>query len=253
MYTWSYATHIFDLPTGSSQYLMESSAIPFTQMMLHGYVSYSMEPLNTTGDYETALLLALETGSALSVRWMGAEDSIFDYTSFYNYFSLNYKSTIDRLTGDESEALKDRIYSVVSSELKGLHNVEITKHEAVDAYLLLPELAQDQVIHMTIVRDPATGAPKYVDEKTGELLYEADVTRISTDGGVFATVYGDQKVIIVNYNSFDVELPNRTTVSAKGYISVSVEEYEKIIDDTALYEYEKLPAETPADDAVQEG
>lgn len=252
LYTWNYATHIFNLPTGSSQYLMESTAIPFAQMLLHGYVNYSMEPLNTTGDYETALLLALETGSALSVRWMGADDSIFDYTSFYNYFSLNYKSTIGNLTGDESEAMKDRIYSVVSKELSGLNNVEITKHEAVDAYMLLPELAADQVIHMTIVRDAATGAPKYVDEKTGELLYEADITRISTNGGVFATVYGDQKVIIVNYNSFDVELPNRTTVSAKGFLSVSVEEYEKIIDDTALYVFEELPAD-PSDDAVQEG
>lgn len=239
LYTWKYASHIYGLPVGSSQILVESQAIPFNQMLLHGYVSYSMEDLNLSGDYETAILLALETGSALSFRWMAEDDSIFDYTSFYDYFSLNYKTTFQTAID---------AYKKVSAELNDVVNCLIVKHEQVDAYHVAQLAEGETTFFVPIARDPKTGFPLLDDDDLP--IYENP--RLSSDGGVFATFYGTiaedgtetvKKVILVNYNAFDVELPDRTILPARGYMSVTAEEYEKISDDSSVLTYEELPVE----------
>ena len=240
-YTWNYANHIFGLPVGSSEYLFESAAIPFTQMLLHGYVNYSLDPVNQTGDYKTALLLALETGAAPSFRWMGAEDSIFDYTSFYNYFSLNYTSTIDRAVA---------LYKEAASVLNDVLNDPITKHEALDAYYVFDQ--EGKLGWVMADPDKATGLVP-VDEN-GNYVHVHAVERNSSDGGVFATVYGDKKVVVVNYNPFAVELNDRTVVEATSYKVFTLAEYEAIINGSAYEPAPVVPApvEEPSDNG-QEG
>lgn len=237
-YTWKYATHIFGLPSGSTEYHMQSSAIPFTQMLLHGYVNYSIDPVNETGDYDTALLLMLETGAAPAFRWMGAEDSIFDYTTFYNYFSLNYEATFDRAVA---------LYKEVAAVLNDVVNEKITKHEALKAYYTLDH--EGLIGWKEPVADETTGL--LPTDKEGNIIYEAAVTRVAAKGGVFATTYGDKKVVIVNYNAFDVELEDRTVVKAGAYLVCTVEKYEAIINGSA---YEPLPeVQAPVEDNGQEG
>lgn len=225
-YTWNSASHIFGLPSGSSEYQMESSAIPFAQILLHGYVNYSIDPVNQSGDYETALLLALETGSAFSFRWMGAQDSIFDYTSYYDYFSLNYNGTFDRAVD---------LYKEAASVLNDVVNKPITNHEAVNAYYALDH---EGLIGWLTAEDEG-----YVEGENTPA-----VKRVPCNG-VFATVYGDAKVIIVNYNSDDVELNDRTVVKAKSYLVLTVKEYKNIINGSA---YEPLPEPPAAEEPVQD-
>lgn len=236
-YTWNYASHIFGLPVGSSQYHTQSSAIPFAQMMLHGYVNYSVDPINQTGDYNTALLLILETGAAPAVRWMAAEDSIFDYTSFYNYFSLNYKSTIGRAT---------ELYKEAAAVLNDVVNTPIVKHEELDAYYIL-----DVEGLLGWVQAEADADGKIPVDADGNYVYNPAHTRTSAGGGVFATTYGDKKVVIVNYNPFDVELNNRATVEAMSYKVCTLAEYEEIMNGSA---YEPKPVvQAPVVDEGQEG
>lgn len=235
-YTWNYASHIFGLSTGSSEYQMATSSIPFTQIMLHGYVNYSMDPLNQTGDYENALLLALETGSAFTFRWMGAEDSIFDYTEFYNYFSLKYTSTFDRAV---------EIYKEAASVLNDVVNEPITDHMAVDAFYALDH---EGLIGWTEIPVPEDAEPGTLP------TYEPALKRVACDG-VFATVYGGKKVVLVNYNSDDMELNDRTVIKAKSYLVLTMNEYNKAITGTA---YQEKPTPVPpvtdnVDDAKQEG
>ncbi len=235
-YTWKFASHIFGLSTGSSEYMTESSGIPFTQIMLHGYVNYSLEPLNQTGDYETALLLALETGSAFTFRWMGAEDSVFDYTEFYNYFSLNYTSTFDRAV---------EIYKEAAKVLNDVVNESITDHMTVDAFYALDH---EGLIGWTEIPVPEGAEPGTLP------TYEPALKRVACDG-VFATVYGGKKVVLVNYNSNDVELNDRTVIKAKSYLVLTMNEYEKAITGTA---YQEKPTPVPpvtddVNDATQEG
>ncbi len=195
-YTWKYADHIVNLPIGSSEYLSSTGAIPFIQMVLHGYISYASEPFNISADYETQLLNCLETGSGVIFRWMYDDNSVFDNTTFYDFYSLNYNDSIDRAVA---------IYKEVSALLDRVTSEKITLHETATAYLTYD------------------GEIKMLEE--GDEGYVAGVDtpsyqRIETTN-VFHVIYGDGVLeLYINYNSYDVELEDRSVVPALGYLEV---------------------------------
>jgi len=195
-YTWKYASHIVELPMGSSEYLSTTGSIPFVQMVLHGYIQYASEAFNISADYQTHLLKCLETGSGVIFRWMYDDDGVFDNTDFYQFYSLNYKNSFDRAVA---------LYKEIAAILDKVSGKEITLHETANAYLVY-----DGEIHTL-----AEGEEGYVEGQE-TLSYN----RIATTN-VFHTVYGNGTVdIYVNYNSFDVELEDRTIVPANGYLEV---------------------------------
>lgn len=221
-YTWKYASHIFDLPVGSSEYLSEVSSVPFAQLLLHGYVNYSMAPLNLSGDYETALLLALETGSGFSFRWMAEDDSIFYNTDYKDFYSLCYTDTFDRAVS---------IYKEAASVLNDVTDKPITEHRAMDAYYCLD--LKGKIGYLT------PDDPGYVEgQNTPEAIRREC-------GGVFATVYGNSKVVVVNYNANDAELNDRTVIKGKSYQVFTVSQYQDILEGSA---YEDLPEIPVVDD-----
>lgn len=119
-YTWKYADAIYEIPTGSSEYTSSSESVPFIQMVLHGYIPYASEAFNTSGDYETEILKAVETGSNPSFRWMYAENTIFDNTDIIDFYSVNYKYSFDRAV---------EIYKQLNEAMSDVVNLPITKHE----------------------------------------------------------------------------------------------------------------------------
>ena len=126
-YTWKYASHILNLPMGSSQYMSTSESIPFIQMVLHGYVDYASAPLNESADYSTAILEMLETGSGVYFRWMGADNSILNNTDtvIQNWYSINYMDSFD---------IAVELYTEISALMNKVANQPITNHEVVEAY-----------------------------------------------------------------------------------------------------------------------
>ena len=116
----------------------------------------------------------------------------------------------------------------------------ITNHEKLDAYYTLD--------HEGLIGWLQPGDEGYVEGENTPA-----VARIACDG-VFATTYGDKKVVVVNYNASDVELNDRTVIQAKGFATFTLDQFEEIINGSA---FEPLPeppaADTPADDTVQEG
>ncbi len=199
-YTWKYASHILNLPMGSSQYMSTSEAIPFIQMVLHGYIDYASSPLNESADYSTAILEMLETGSGVYFKWMGADNSILNNTDyvFQDWYSVNYKDSFD---------IAVELYKEISGLMNKVANKPMTAHEILEAYHVYDG---ERTYY-------AEGDENYVD---GEL--NASYNRIPTSG-VYATTYGDSVKFIVNYNDYDVELADETTViPAKGYLEVKV-------------------------------
>lgn len=198
-YTWKYASHILNLPVGSSQYMSTTEAIPFLQMVLHGYIDYAASPLNEDGDYSTAILEMLETGSGVYFKWMGEENSILDLTTFsYKWYSVNYKNSLDK-------ALE--IYDEVSGLMNKVANKPITNYEVLEAY----HVFEGERTYY------AEGDEQYVE---GEL--NASYNRIPVEN-VYATTYGGSVKFIVNYNDYDVELADeKTVIPAMGYLEVNV-------------------------------
>ena len=64
-YTWAYATDIMNIPLGNSRYQLASATIPFIGMVLHGYMNYTGNVINTSGDIQYDVLKSLENGASL--------------------------------------------------------------------------------------------------------------------------------------------------------------------------------------------
>lgn len=182
-YTWGYADHIIDIPMGSSEYLSSTGSIPFLQIVLHGYVNYTGEAFNTEADYTTSILKAVETGAGVHFRWMAAENSIFQNTSFANFYSLNYNDSFD-------EAID--AYTQVSKVVDLVVDQEIDQHEEVEAYVQSPYIGDIESA-------------------------SAEFRRTETDN-VFMTTFENGVQVLVNYNSYNIELEDRTVVEAQSFV-----------------------------------
>lgn len=192
-YTWNYATDILDLPMGSSEYDSTLGSIPFIQMVLHGYVSYSGAPANVGSDYKMTLLKSIETGSNVLFRWMGEEDTVFENTSYGKiFFSSNYKNSYDKAVA---------LYKELSEQLDKVASLPITDHQTAVAYIKGVE------------------APEVIGEEDAAAEETpAESSELVGTGNVFITTYGDRYSVVVNYNSYDVVLEDGTVVEAENYI-----------------------------------
>lgn len=122
-YTWKYAKHVLNLPTGSSELLMEMESIPFCQMVLHGYVNYASNPFNISSDIQYEVLKAIETGSAVYYRMMYAPNTALQDTSHEDLYSLHYTNWID---------IAAQAYTDVTGTLEKLAAYEIVQHEKLE-------------------------------------------------------------------------------------------------------------------------
>ncbi len=183
-YVWKYAKTIIDLPMGSSEYLSSTGSIPFMQIVLHGYIDYTGAAFNVEADYTNSILKAVETGAGLYFRWMGEENSVFQYTDFTNFYSLHYTDTFN-------EAIE--AYKKVSEFCDLVRGQTITSHKTVEAYIESPYI--------------------------GDI--ESDSIRTGT-GNVFMTTFENGVQVVVNYNSYNVELggleDGRYTVAGNSYV-----------------------------------
>lgn len=121
-YAFPYVTHIYNAPTGSSGYDIEDEEIPFYQIVLHGLVSCSVEPLNLSAVPQELVLKAVETGSSLSACLMYAENTALLDTKYDYVFSGNYGIWAETLSG---------YYKETKEFLELVAGTTITAHEKV--------------------------------------------------------------------------------------------------------------------------
>lgn len=117
-YTFPYVSHIYDVPMNSSGYDIEDEAVPFYQIVLHGLVSYSTEPVNLSAVPENLMLKAVETGSSLSACLMYANNETLVDTKYNNIYSANYEAWVDTLAA-YYERTSDFLNLVAAAEIMG--------------------------------------------------------------------------------------------------------------------------------------
>lgn len=144
-YVFPYVSHIYNAPSGSSGYDIEDETVPFYQIVLHGLVSYSVEPLNLCADPEGMALKAVETGSSLSACLMYADnESLMD--TRYNYiFSGNYEAWVDTLGG---------YYERTAAFLNMVSAAQITGHEKLQEDVYRTEFSDGTTVYVNY-RDKA--------------------------------------------------------------------------------------------------
>ena len=122
-YSLPYADVILDLPLTSSRTTSEDRMVPFYQIVVHGYVEYAGEPLNTAQNYRQTLLKSVETGAGLQFKWMYARDSILKDTKYaYTMYSLHYGTWLEEAAD---------VYRRVNEVLGGTRNAVIEKHREI--------------------------------------------------------------------------------------------------------------------------
>ena len=119
-YALPYVSHVYNAPMHCTLYDLEDETVPFYQIVLHGYVSYSTEPMNLSSNPEELILKALETGSSLSACLMYAENHALTDTSLDYVFSGNYETWVSMLC---------EAYARTSPVLREVADATIQDHE----------------------------------------------------------------------------------------------------------------------------
>lgn len=107
-----------------SEYTIIDTYVPFYQMALHGYVNYTGEALNLTGETEDELLRSAEYGAGLSFTLMNETAFALQKTLYTEYFGSDYAAWHDRLV---------EIYTRYNEELGHTFNQKMTGHEQINA------------------------------------------------------------------------------------------------------------------------
>lgn len=130
-YALPYVTHVYDAPMECTLFDIEDEAIPFYQIVLHGYVSYSTEPMNLSSDPQRTMLKALETGSSLAACLMAAENHALTDTHYDHVYSGNYETWLATLCESYAKAgdvLKDVADSPITGHVKLAEDVYKTTY-----------------------------------------------------------------------------------------------------------------------------
>jgi hypothetical protein len=118
-----YASDINNVPVTSSQFKLEDNDVPFYEIVLHGYVNYSVSPINTFTETKYYLLKSLETGSSLNYLWIARNSDRLNETQYNYMISNNYQDWI-------SDAIKN--YKNVYKVLSLVANKQIINHDIIE-------------------------------------------------------------------------------------------------------------------------
>ncbi|PLR67419.1 DUF5696 domain-containing protein [Bacillus sp. UMB0893] len=136
-YLLPFADKIYDLGMESSQYMYATDTIPFTQMVLHGYVDYYMPPLNFSSNSEEDILQMIEIGAIPSFYFTKEQAHLLNhgpsnhiYASYYKDWTKEVKQVYDKiqepLKAISGEAIVDRVvHSPGVVEVKYSNHVSI--------------------------------------------------------------------------------------------------------------------------------
>jgi len=129
-YMLKYASHILDIPTSSGGHKIESSSVPFLQILLHGYVNYAGYALNLSGDMNTEFLKSIEYGGGVHYCLNSAEPKMLKYTEYSHLYSTEYAHwSVHAINNYQraNQALKDTVGELIQDHYSPQENLYITQ------------------------------------------------------------------------------------------------------------------------------
>ncbi|MGN1113550.1 MAG: DUF5696 domain-containing protein [Oscillospiraceae bacterium] len=150
-YVLPYVSSVTNVPVYSSNYSVVDYDIPFYQMVLHGYVSYSTKPINASSDVNDTFLRALAAGSSMHYDFTYEDASELKDTDFDELYYSNYKGWIDTAAAQ---------YKASAEVLKGLNKMTISKYEISDDNNKITTTYTDGSKDVVVEVDKAAGTAK---------------------------------------------------------------------------------------------
>ena len=138
-YMLSYVDEIFEISNTSSKFILADQSVPFYQMVIHGCIEYSGDPINLYGDTRQAFLQAVEAGSGMYYRWCYAANDEVQDLWFEGMYSLSYSSWIDgaiEMYKEYNDLLASTAGSFIIGHEKVAENVnKVTYENGVEVYV----------------------------------------------------------------------------------------------------------------------
>ena len=119
-----------NMDVDSSHNSLTDAAIPFFPIVLHGFVEYTGDALNVTGDFRNSLLNCAESGSGLYFIFMNNSGMDLAETEYTKYFGAHYDSW-------KKDALD--LYNRFKEDFSGTYNLQITDHKILNEYVHMTE------------------------------------------------------------------------------------------------------------------
>ena len=129
-YAIPYSDIVTNMDLNGSDYTILDETVPIYQMAMHGYISYTGEPLNLTQNEEEELLRSAEYGAGLAFTLMDETAFTLQNTLYTQYFGAEYDAWHDELV---------EIYSRYNRELGHIFSQRMTGHDKLKAGLTCTE------------------------------------------------------------------------------------------------------------------
>ena len=188
IYSVKYADHIIDIVTDSSHFSYSSYSIPFTGLVLHGYVNYAGSALNYSGSPDYDILHAIENGASLYyiLSYQNSEYMKEDLV-LNDYYGVDYENWYDEVVDNYAKLNvaigKYKTYNIVDHTVLIAERIADENEEAANLEKLREELvdmAREQILskvddaYESMAQDPANvGRGVKVIFNTDELLVQA--------------------------------------------------------------------------------
>ncbi len=124
-YSIEYASHIIDAYIDSSHLTTASYTIPFYGMVLHGYVNYTGNALNYSGDPSYEVLRSIESGASLYyILCYQNTEKLKENLELNKYYGVSYINWFDKIVEQ---------YATINAAIGALQNYEIVDHKILRA------------------------------------------------------------------------------------------------------------------------
>ncbi len=120
IYALKYIDHLLEAPIDSSHYRGASRTIPFFGMVVHGYLSYTGDVFNQSGEPDYMLLRSIESGASLYFLLSYQNLDVMKENYLSQYYSVNYHTWKEDLL---------ETYKELNAAIGDLQLCEITGHE----------------------------------------------------------------------------------------------------------------------------
>lgn len=94
-----YVGYVAGAPAEHSRFDIESRRVPFYQLVLHGYKSYSVPAVNLSADAHTQFLYAAETGASLQYVFNSQNFDRVEDTYLQGIYNSNYRDWQEEAAG----------------------------------------------------------------------------------------------------------------------------------------------------------
>ena len=119
-YLLSGADSLINVELDSSMSRLETYAVPFTAMVLKGYIPFAGPPINNSDEYERMFLKTLENGADLHYEIMAADSFLLADTEYTDMYSVGADIWLNSIMEK---------YKQLNGEFHGLANERIGSHQ----------------------------------------------------------------------------------------------------------------------------